>query len=260
MAGYAAAKGVPAASLLIVVVGVLLLIGRLSILLGLMPKMGVVAIVVFFVPVTFMMHDFWAIEDSQLRQMQMVRFLKNTALLGSALMFAAVPSSAVVAERRRALWKEERDGVETWVSYFRTSPPQTIRKGEAMDILFLIGRILMGGFFTMMGINHFMKMKMMVEYSGAKKVPVPTLAVVGTGFLLLLGGLSIMLGYYPKIGVLLLAIHLIPVSVMMHNFWAIEDQMAKMTEMTMFMKNMALLGGALMLLAIPEPWMWSISV
>ncbi len=92
MAGFAAAKGVPAASLLIVVAGVLLLIGGLSILLGFKPKMGVVAIVVFFVPVTFIMHDFWAIEDSQLRQMQMVQFLKNTALLGSALMFAAVPT------------------------------------------------------------------------------------------------------------------------------------------------------------------------
>jgi len=40
----------------------------------------------------------------------------------------------------------------------------------------------------------------------------------------------------------------------MHNFWKIEDQNMKMTEMVSFMKNMALLGADLMFLAISEPW------
>jgi putative oxidoreductase len=51
----------------------------------------VLALVVFFLPVTFWMHDFWNIADLQMRTVQMIQFLKNLALMGSALMFLAIP-------------------------------------------------------------------------------------------------------------------------------------------------------------------------
>lgn len=127
----------------------------------------------------------------------------------------------------------------------------------AFETIFLIGRIIVGLFYLMMGINHFTKMKMMVQYAQSKKVPLPSLAVPVTGLILILAGLSMALGVNPQIGVLLIAIFLIPTSLIMHNFWAVpEDQ--KMTEMVNFMKNMALLGSALMFLAIPTPWQLSI--
>jgi hypothetical protein len=40
----------------------------------------------------------------------------------------------------------------------------------------------------------------------------------------------------------------------MHNFWAVNDPTQKMMERIQFMKDMALLGSALMYLAIPEAW------
>ncbi|GAB4514603.1 MAG: hypothetical protein Kow0047_26510 [Anaerolineae bacterium] len=123
-----------------------------------------------------------------------------------------------------------------------------------MDVLFLIGRIIYGGFFVFNGLNHFMQMGMLTGYAQSKGVPSPRLAVAGTGLLLLLGGLSILLGFQPYIGVLLLAIFLIPTSVMMHNFWAVADPQMKAMEMVNFMKNMALLGAALMFLQINTPW------
>lgn len=43
--------------------------------------------VVFLIPVTFIMHAFWGIEDPMQSQMQMVMFLKNISMLGGALMF-----------------------------------------------------------------------------------------------------------------------------------------------------------------------------
>jgi len=125
-------------------------------------------------------------------------------------------------------------------------------------IAFLIGRILTGGFFLMAGFNHFRRLNMMAGYAKMKGTPAPTLAVGGTGVLLLLGGASLLLGFHPTIGVILLAIFLLPVSLMIHNFWAIQDPQAKMNEMVNFQKNVAIFGVLLMTLLIPRPWPMSL--
>ncbi len=122
------------------------------------------------------------------------------------------------------------------------------------NIAFLIGRILIGGFFLMAGFNHFARLNMMAGYAKMKRTPAPTLAVGGTGVLLLLGGASLLLGFHPTIGVILLAIFLLPISFMIHNFWTIQDPQAKMNEMVQFQKNIAILGLLLMTLLIPGPW------
>jgi uncharacterized membrane protein YphA (DoxX/SURF4 family) len=98
----------------------------------------------------------------------------------------------------------------------------------------------------------------MVGYAQSKGVPAPKLAITGSGILLLIGGASMVLGLYPLIGVIALAVFLIPVTFMMHNFWKIQDPVARMGERISFQKNMALLGAALMMLAISTPWIWSI--
>ena len=123
-----------------------------------------------------------------------------------------------------------------------------------MNILFLIGRIIFAGYFIFNGINHFMHLKMMSDYSKSKGVPLPSVAVPVTGLMLLLGGLCILLGIHVRIGLALLFVFLVPVSLLMHNFWSIKDPQMKMVEMVNFMKNMALLGAVLMLHAIPQPW------
>jgi uncharacterized membrane protein YphA (DoxX/SURF4 family) len=127
-----------------------------------------------------------------------------------------------------------------------------------MELLFLLGRIIFGGYFVMMGMNHFMKNAMMAQYAASKGVPSAKMAVYVTGLLLIFGGAGILLGVYTQLAVLLLAVFLIPVSFKMHNFWAIKDPMANMADMVNFMKNTALLGAALMTLAIPEPWAFSV--
>lgn len=123
-----------------------------------------------------------------------------------------------------------------------------------MDFLFLVGRVIFGGFFIYNGINHFQHLTMMSNYAKSKGVPLSSLAVALTGILLILGGLSILLGAFPIVGIILLALFLILVSFMMHNFWTITDPQMKMGEMINFMKNMALLGALFMFLSIPTPW------
>ncbi len=123
-----------------------------------------------------------------------------------------------------------------------------------MDALFILGRVIFGGYFIFNGINHFLRLKMMSEYSKMKGVPFAQAAVSVAGILLLIGGGTILLGAYVRLGVAALVLFLLPVSLMMHNFWKIQDPQMKMGEMINFMKNMAILGAVLMLLAIPRPW------
>src|SRR5438034_11363723 len=123
-----------------------------------------------------------------------------------------------------------------------------------MQYLFLAGRVLYGGFFLLAGIDHFRLVGMMTPYAAAKGIPAPRLAVLGSGSLIVLGGLSILLGARPDWGVLLLTAFLVPTSFLMHNYWTATDPSARLMDMTNFKKNIALLGAAWMLLLIPQPW------
>ena len=119
-----------------------------------------------------------------------------------------------------------------------------------MDLIIVIGRILFGGFFLMSGINHFTKLEAMTGYAKYKKLPAAKLGVLVSGLMLVIGGISIILGYYADLGALLLAIFLVLAAVIFHNFWKETDATAKQNEMLGFMKDMALAGAALILFAL----------
>lgn len=129
-----------------------------------------------------------------------------------------------------------------------------------MTYLFLVARILYGGIFLMKGYQHFTKRPMYTQSAASKKVPAPAVAVLGTGILLILGGLSVLLGVFPQIGLWLIVAYLLGTTPMMHNFWAVSDPDRKPIEMAQFMKNVALLGATLMMivftyyLALPWPF------
>lgn len=65
--------------------------------------------------------------------------------------------------------------------------------------------------------------------------------------MILLGGLSVVLGYQVKWGALLLIIFLIPTTFMMHAFWSVPDPIQSQMQMAMFMKNLSMLGGAILI-------------
>lgn len=127
-----------------------------------------------------------------------------------------------------------------------------------MEVAFLIGRIILGVYYLFNASNHFSRLSMMSGYAASKGVPSPRLFVIVTGILLLVGGVSMLLGVWPVAGVIALVVFFLPVSFIMHNFWAVQEPMAKMLEMVNFTKNMALMGSALMFLAIPTPWPFSL--
>jgi len=122
-----------------------------------------------------------------------------------------------------------------------------------MSLLFLLGRLIVGAFYIYNGLHHFLKLSELAAYAKSKDVPLPELAVAGAGLLLLIAGISILLGYEPRIGVAALVLFFIPVTYLMHNFWAVPAQ-EKAMQLVQFTKNAALLGSALMFLKIPRPW------
>lgn len=83
---------------------------------------------------------------------------------------------------------------------------------------FILGRAIFAGFCISSGVKHFAELKTMSQYAESRGVPYPAGAVALTGIMLLLGGLSILLGAYPVLGIVLLAAFMVPVSVMMHGF------------------------------------------
>jgi len=127
-----------------------------------------------------------------------------------------------------------------------------------MDYIFLISRILFGGFFIMSGWGHFKNLSGSTGYTASKKVPFPKASVVLSGIMMILGGLGILFGVYVQLSVVLIVLCLIPISFMMHDYWNDKDVHMKMSNRVNFMKNVALIGGALAFLFITMPWPWSL--
>jgi len=121
-------------------------------------------------------------------------------------------------------------------------------KGDiTMKYLPLIGRILFSLMFIMSGFGHLFSSAQMVAYAEQMGLPLASVLVPLTGIMILLGGLSVVLGYQAKWGALLLIIFLIPTTFIMHPFWKIEDAMQAQMQMIMFMKNLSMLGGAILI-------------
>ena len=119
-----------------------------------------------------------------------------------------------------------------------------------MNSILLIGRVLFAFIFVTSGLNHLAKVDAMAGYAKFKKVPAAKFSVLVSGALMALGGISIILGVYADLGALVIAILLIVMALKMHDFWTQTDAQAKQTEMTSFLKNISMAGGALIMFAI----------
>lgn len=111
-----------------------------------------------------------------------------------------------------------------------------------------LGRLLFSAMFIMSGLNHLQNREAMAGYAASSGLPFPEFAVVASGIVILVGGVLVLLGLFTRFGALLLAAFLFASAFTMHAFWAVEDpQMAQM-QMSQFMKNVSMAGGALLLM------------
>ena len=104
--------------------------------------------------------------------------------------------------------------------------------------LALAGRICLALIFLNSGIKHLNGFRGFVETIGSKGLPIPSVLAVGTILFLLLGSVSLLLGYRTQIGAWLLIVFLVPATLAFHP--PIGDSLGD------FLKNVALIGGLLM--------------
>jgi len=109
----------------------------------------------------------------------------------------------------------------------------------------VLGRFLFVLIFLMAAPNHFAKQT--IAFAASQGVPLASIAVPLSGVLAIAGGLSILLGYRAKLGAWLLVLFLVPVTLMLHKFWTVQDPMMAQMQMILFMKNVAMLGAALLI-------------
>lgn len=107
----------------------------------------------------------------------------------------------------------------------------------------LAGRIFFSAIFIMSGIGHITMSGGMARYAFSMGVPAAKFMVIVSGLMILFGGIMVLLGWMTAFGAWLIIIFLIPVTLFMHR--PLSDQM----QMIMFMKNLAMIGGALFIAA-----------
>jgi putative oxidoreductase len=109
----------------------------------------------------------------------------------------------------------------------------------------VLGRFLFVLIFLMIVPNHFSRQT--IAFAASQGVPLASIAVPLSGVLAGVGGLSILLGYRAKLGAWLIVLFLVPVTLMMHKFWTVQDPMMAQIQMILFMKNVSMLGAALLI-------------
>ncbi len=114
-----------------------------------------------------------------------------------------------------------------------------------MKYLVLLGRLFYSAIFLMAAPGHFSQKT--IEYAAGHGVPLASIAVPASGVIAFLGALSILTGYKARIGAWLIVLFLVPVTLTMHNFWAVADPAAAGVQQIMFMKNLSMLGAAMLI-------------
>lgn len=134
-------------------------------------------------------------------------------------------------------------------------------------VIAIIGRILLSAIFVVAGLNKVLNweaskealLSMLSTWSGYSTIPwmgvmVATLIehlewfLCGATVCELLGGILVMFGFGARFGAFLLIVFLLPTTVLFHPFWELHPP-ERDVQAVMFMKNAAILGGLLVVLA-----------
>jgi len=103
----AAKLGVPLAPILVPLAGLIGLAGGLSVILGYRAKVGAWLLILFLVPVTAILHNFWAVRDPMMAQFQLGFFLANVSRIGTCLLIAHFGAGPISLDARAAARRSE---------------------------------------------------------------------------------------------------------------------------------------------------------
>jgi putative oxidoreductase len=115
------------------------------------------------------------------------------------------------------------------------------------DIIDLIGRVFLAAIFIFEAFDTILYMEKTKETMAQYGLTWhPDLMVYASTFLLLLGGTLVLIGYRTYLGVVLLLCYWVPITFIIHDFWNYPKDQLRLQSI-LFMKNIAITGGLLML-------------
>lgn len=114
-------------------------------------------------------------------------------------------------------------------------------------ILLLIGRLLLSLIFIFSGIMQLWNFKDTMQYLTTLKVPFPKFSALSSNIVSVIGGIGIVFHSYSLYGSILIILFLLPTTFIAHRFWSVKDKKEKNNQMQHFIKNVALIGGAIII-------------
>lgn len=118
-------------------------------------------------------------------------------------------------------------------------------EGVPNEVLLLLGRTLFTLIFFIAAPMH--TLPETIAFASSQGVPMASIVVPVAGAMALAGGLSILLGLRAKVGAWLIVLYLAPVTFIAHQFWLAQDPSTAEIQFTMFLENLSIVGGALLI-------------
>ncbi|GAA4433883.1 DoxX family protein [Bremerella cremea] len=122
-------------------------------------------------------------------------------------------------------------------------------------VLAVVGRLFIVTIFVMSALgNKIPQFSNVAQYMASEGVPAPQVMLAGAIVFLIVGGLSVLLGFYARFGAILLFTFLVLATYFFHDFWTFEGEAAQM-QTIQFMKNLSMMGTMLFIMAVGSgPW------
>jgi putative oxidoreductase len=118
----------------------------------------------------------------------------------------------------------------------------------------LAGRIFITAIFFISGYHKIIGFSAVSGMMAKVGMPMPDLLLVGAIVCEIGGGLMVLLGWNACLGALLLTVFTVPATLIFHNFWGV-DAAQYQNQFNHFMKNLAIVGGLLYVMAMgPGPY------
>ena len=113
----------------------------------------------------------------------------------------------------------------------------------------LLGRVFFGLIFLIAGVSKVIDFSGTASYMASHGLPMSEILLVLAIIVELGGALMVVFGWNARYGALLLALFVLAVTFVFHSFWTYENVVAATNQMHHFLKNLAMFGGALYIMA-----------
>jgi putative oxidoreductase len=123
------------------------------------------------------------------------------------------------------------------------------------DICLLLGRLLMGSYFILPGLQKISSYQAMTDYMLMHSVPATAFLLPLTIVLQVSLGLAIIVGFKGKFAAFVLAGLTLVISIYMHDFWSMAESVERTHETQNFFKNMGIMAGLLMMSSAGTGWL-----